>query len=78
MKKQLLNLLQEKKELADAIAAYQEEEKEEQEENKKRVRRCANEIERKCICPVSSCRKSYGSEGSLAQHMKFKHPNHSN
>jgi hypothetical protein len=42
--------------------------------NKKRIRRCANEIERKNECPVEGCEKSYGTEGSLAQHVKFKHP----
>jgi hypothetical protein len=44
------------------------------EEKKKRYRRSANEIERHYRCPVEPCQKSYGSEGSLAQHIKLKHP----
>ena len=39
-----------------------------------RHRRRAGEINRHYICPVSSCQKSYGSEGSLSQHVKVKHP----
>ena len=66
--------MQEKKELADAIANYKEQERESPDENKKRIRRCANEIERNYICPVPGCNKSYGAEGSMAQHMKYKHP----
>lgn len=44
------------------------------EEKKKRIRRCANQIERKYVCPVPNCEKSYGTEGSMAQHMRIKHP----
>ena len=36
---------------------------------KKRIRRTANEINRRFIC---SCGKAYGSEGSLNQHKKNK------
>ena len=36
---------------------------------KKRVRRTANEINRRFIC---ACGKAYGSEGSLNQHKKNK------
>jgi hypothetical protein len=25
-------------------------------------------------CPLSNCFKAYGSEGSLSQHIKLKHP----
>eukprot|EP01017_Pseudomicrothorax_dubius_P015015 TRINITY_DN17488_c0_g1_i1.p1 TRINITY_DN17488_c0_g1~~TRINITY_DN17488_c0_g1_i1.p1 ORF type:complete len:114 (+),score=15.09 TRINITY_DN17488_c0_g1_i1:328-669(+) len=39
---------------------------------KKRQRRTATEIDRHYRCPL--CVKSYGSEGSLAQHIKLKHP----
>ena len=42
-------------------------------EIKKRNRRTAGEIARHYICSVSTCAKSYGSEGSLHQHMKLKH-----
>ena len=36
---------------------------------KKRVRRTANEINRRFVC---ACGKAYGSEGSLNQHKKNK------
>lgn len=56
------------------IASFEEISKDDTDEKKKRVRRCANEIERKYICQVRGCEKSYGTEGSMAQHMKLKHP----
>lgn len=71
---QLRRALQDKKELADMIASFEELSKDDTDEKKKRVRRCANEIQRKYICQVSGCEKSYGTEGSMAQHMKLKHP----
>lgn len=40
----------------------------------KRLRRTANEINRYHQCSVAGCGKSYGSEGSLNQHLKIKHP----
>jgi hypothetical protein len=43
-------------------------------EKRKRHRRNANEITRHYKCPLSDCPKSYGSEGSLNQHIKIKHP----
>eukprot|EP01016_Furgasonia_blochmanni_P020152 TRINITY_DN2246_c0_g1_i15.p2 TRINITY_DN2246_c0_g1~~TRINITY_DN2246_c0_g1_i15.p2 ORF type:complete len:111 (-),score=25.27 TRINITY_DN2246_c0_g1_i15:282-614(-) len=42
-------------------------------EKKKRHRRPACEIDRHYKCPVDACQKSYGSEGSLSQHIKLKH-----
>ena len=42
-------------------------------DRKKRFRRTANEIERHYRCPVETCQRSYGSEGSLNQHIKIKH-----
>ena len=39
----------------------------------RRKRRTAVEIERKYRCKYRGCPKSYGSEGSLNQHMKNKH-----
>jgi len=45
-----------------------------QDDKKKRHRRCANEISREFYCKAPRCGKSYGSEGSLSQHMKLKHP----
>lgn len=43
------------------------------ENRKKRFRRTADEIERHYRCPVVTCQRSYGSEGSLNQHLKLKH-----
>ena len=37
------------------------------------MRRTANEIARHYVCKVEDCQKSYGSEGSLNQHIKLKH-----
>jgi len=42
-------------------------------EKKKRNRRTATEIARHYKCPIEDCPKSYGSEGSLNQHIKLKH-----
>jgi len=44
-----------------------------EDDRKKRFRRTASEIERHYRCPVETCQKSYGSEGSLNQHVKLKH-----
>ena len=41
---------------------------------RKRHRRTATEIQRHYKCQMPDCHKSYGSEGSLNQHMKLKHP----
>ncbi|KAL4436172.1 hypothetical protein ABPG74_018156 [Tetrahymena malaccensis] len=49
-------------------------EEEIEEEKKKRIRRQAKLIDRSYICPYESCKKSYGTEGSLNQHIKLKHP----
>lgn len=43
-------------------------------EKSKRHRRTANEISRHYKCSVETCQKSYGSEGSLNQHIRLKHP----
>lgn len=40
------------------------------------MRRTAVEIARHYICTIDKCNKSYGSEGSLNQHIKIKHKNH--
>ncbi|TNV82366.1 hypothetical protein FGO68_gene15852 [Halteria grandinella] len=40
----------------------------------KRKRRTAVGIVRKYKCPVEGCQKSYGSDGSLNQHILSKHP----
>lgn len=41
--------------------------------NRKRHRRGKNEIRRMFECDYPSCKRKYGSEGSLAQHIKLKH-----
>lgn len=43
-------------------------------EKKKRNRKKKSEVERNFICNIDGCQKSYGSENSLNQHMKIKHP----
>ena len=40
----------------------------------KRRRRTAQGIKRRYLCPVTDCGKSYGSDGSLNQHIRLKHP----
>lgn len=45
-----------------------------EESQKKRFRRTAGEINRQFKCPIEICAKSYGSEGSVSQHVKLKHP----
>lgn len=45
-----------------------------EEERRKRFRRTAGEIDRHYKCLIENCLKSYGSEGSLNQHIKLKHP----
>ena len=44
-------------------------------EKKKRKRKKKNEVDRNYKCNIEGCQKSYGSENSLNQHMKIKHPN---
>jgi hypothetical protein len=43
-------------------------------EKKKRNRRTADEIEKHYTCSIERCQRNYGSEGSLIQHIKLKHP----
>ena len=43
-------------------------------QKKKRKRKKKNEVERNFCCNIDGCKKSYGSENSLNQHMKIKHP----
>ena len=43
-------------------------------DRKKRFRRTATEIQRNFKCTIEKCQKMYGSEGSLHQHIKLKHP----
>jgi hypothetical protein len=40
----------------------------------RRKRKKKSEIERNFACNIDNCQRSYGSENSLNQHMKIKHP----
>ncbi|TNV82720.1 hypothetical protein FGO68_gene16820 [Halteria grandinella] len=42
----------------------------------KRIRRSAVQIDRTNQCTYPGCSKTYGSEGSLSQHIRLKHPGH--
>ena len=42
-------------------------------DRKKRHRRNAKDINRIYQCPIPTCTKSYGMEGTLNQHIKKKH-----
>ena len=61
-----------------SAARQQEKRKEEGSEREEgrrvRERRRAEQIEKKFRCEVACCERTYGSEGSLQQHMKLKHP----
>ena len=41
---------------------------------RKRKRKTKDQVERNFKCNINGCTKSYGSENSLNQHMKLKHP----
>lgn len=41
---------------------------------RKRKRKTKDQVERNYKCNIDNCVKSYGSENSLNQHMKLKHP----
>ncbi|KRX00342.1 hypothetical protein PPERSA_10841 [Pseudocohnilembus persalinus] len=73
---QVKELLQEKQKLTQNIQMLQSQMQHgnQIEEKRKRQRRSAQQIERHYKCPQEPCQKSYGSEGSLAQHIKLKHP----
>ena len=80
---QVKELMDEKHQLISRLSKYevplptQDEEMatpSERAEKTKRMRRNADEIERYYKCSVKVCGKSYGSEGSLNQHYKLKHP----
>lgn len=43
-------------------------------EKRKRKRKTKDQVERNFCCNIGQCGKSYGSENSLNQHMKLKHP----
>ena len=41
---------------------------------RRRTRKRKDEVSRDFACPYPGCDKAYGSENSLNQHMKYKHP----
>lgn len=53
---------------------FKDDQRGEHNERKKRFRRTAETIERRFVCEVERCNKCYGSDGSLQQHIKLKHP----
>ncbi|KAM3138884.1 hypothetical protein pb186bvf_009087 [Paramecium bursaria] len=61
--------------ILDSDLAQQDDEDilKELEERKRRCRRNGIEIDRKYSCTIQNCKKSYGTEASLIQHMKLKH-----
>ncbi len=75
---QVKQLLEEKSHLTCRLSKYEDDEfasqSDRNQEKGKRLRRNADEIERYYKCTVKTCAKSYGSEGSLNQHYKLKHP----
>ena len=84
LKNELSSLLKEKNDLKQCIARldrrnrklYPDESKKEINDlytNRKRHRRGKNEIKRMFKCGYPNCGKTYGSEGSLNQHIKIKH-----
>jgi hypothetical protein len=74
---QVKQLLADKSELAGRLERLEEREEDSSDvtgEKSKRHRRTASEISRHYKCALASCQKSYGSEGSLNQHIRLKHP----
>mmetsp|Transcript_2450 Transcript_2450/g.2883 ORF Transcript_2450/g.2883 Transcript_2450/m.2883 type:complete len:121 (+) Transcript_2450:86-448(+) len=70
--KQLISAVTDNQRLEDAIKEFAET-NESIMGRKRRHRRPAHEIRRHYRCPASECKKAYGSEGSLSQHLKLKH-----
>lgn len=70
-------MTQERNEIKQKLLKFQSLEEQESEismeDKRKRNRRSAVEIARSHVCQIKNCNKSYGSEGSLMQHMKIKH-----
>lgn len=71
---QMKELLARREQLKEKIEKLEEEDEDSANGRNKRHRRPANLINRHFKCEVTVCQKSYGSEGSLNQHMKLKHP----
>ena len=69
-KEDLINKLKKIRESSEQVLSSFEEKNG---NKKKRHRRSAQEVDRHFHCPILKCDKSYGSEGSLNQHIKQKH-----
>ena len=69
-KEELINKLKKIRESSEQVLTTFEEKNG---TKKKRHRRSAQEVDRHFHCPILKCDKSYGSEGSLNQHIKQKH-----
>lgn len=68
-----------KERLLESPGQEREKSKENEENGKsKRMRRTNSMIEKKHVCPAERCGRNYGSEGSLQQHLKLKHPHLAN
>ncbi|CAD8115794.1 unnamed protein product [Paramecium primaurelia] len=75
LRKKIKELLKEKTEILQKLEQLEKDGNNQSfEERKKRLRSLASEIQRNFECPLSRCGKKYGSEGSLNQHIKLKHP----
>ncbi|CAD8152588.1 unnamed protein product [Paramecium octaurelia] len=75
LRKKVKELLKEKGEIQQKLEMLEKEGNNHSfEERKKRLRSLASEIQRNFECPLTKCSKKYGSEGSLNQHIKLKHP----
>ncbi|CAD8203820.1 unnamed protein product [Paramecium pentaurelia] len=73
--RQVKELLKEKSEIQQKLDTLEKEGNNHSfEERKKRQRSLASEVQRNFECPINMCGKKYGSEGSLNQHVKLKHP----
>jgi hypothetical protein len=75
--RQVKQLLADKAELTGRLERLEEREDDGSDmtgEKSKRHRRTASEISRHYKCSIVTCQKSYGSEGSLNQHIRLKHP----
>ena len=71
---QMKELFAHKELLKQRLTKLEEEEEDSSNDRLKRHRRPASLISRHFKCDVITCQKSYGSEGSLNQHLKLKHP----
>ncbi|CAD8126038.1 unnamed protein product [Paramecium sonneborni] len=74
LRKKVKELLKEKTEIQQKLEILERDDNHSLEERKKRLRSLASEVQRNFECPLTKCNKKYGSEGSLNQHIKLKHP----